>query len=181
MERFVCLLRGVNVGGPGTRLAMAAFRAALEGIGCADVATYIQSGNAVFRAEGPADGLAAAVTAALTLPNGTRPSCFILPFAALETAYAANPFPQAEPAPQSLHLVFLDRPVQPDEASLRALAAADEEFATIGAVFYLYAPSGVGRSRLAQKMGRHFGGAGMTARNLATVKALIAMARALPG
>ena len=45
----MCLLRGVNVGGK--RVAMKDLRELVEGLGHEDVATYIQSGNVVFRAK----------------------------------------------------------------------------------------------------------------------------------
>jgi len=44
------LLRGINVGG-GNIIRMTDLKACFEGIGCADVATYIQSGNVVFRSK----------------------------------------------------------------------------------------------------------------------------------
>lgn len=45
-NRYVVLLRGVNVGG-NNRVPKEDFRAILESIGCTDVVTYINSGNAV--------------------------------------------------------------------------------------------------------------------------------------
>ena len=48
MTEFVALLRGINVGGKNI-LPMGEFRELLAKLGCEDVATYIQSGNAVFR------------------------------------------------------------------------------------------------------------------------------------
>ena len=47
--QFLALLRGINVGGKGL-IKMADLRAAFEEMGFADVATYIQSGNVLFRA-----------------------------------------------------------------------------------------------------------------------------------
>ena len=47
--RYVALLRGVNVGGK-SLVKMADLRAAFERMGLAEVATYIQSGNVLFRA-----------------------------------------------------------------------------------------------------------------------------------
>lgn len=49
--QYLSLLRGINVGGKNL-VKMADLRAAFEGIGLADVATYIQSGNMLFRAPG---------------------------------------------------------------------------------------------------------------------------------
>jgi uncharacterized protein (DUF1697 family) len=47
MTRYALLLRGVNVGTKNS-LPMAALRAMLAELGCSDVETYVQSGNAVF-------------------------------------------------------------------------------------------------------------------------------------
>ena len=64
MTRYIALLRGVNVGGR-NRLPMAQWRALLSDMGLQNVATYIQSGNAVFDSAAPADELADALPAAI--------------------------------------------------------------------------------------------------------------------
>ena len=48
MTVYVALLRGVNVGGRGT-VDMRELRKQVESLGCADVSTYINSGNVIFR------------------------------------------------------------------------------------------------------------------------------------
>ena len=48
-QRYVALLRGVNVGGK-NKLPMADLRDIFTAAGCAAVQTYIQSGNVVFEA-----------------------------------------------------------------------------------------------------------------------------------
>ena len=48
MTTYIALLRGINVG-KAKRIAMADLRALLEGLGHADVATLLNSGNVVFR------------------------------------------------------------------------------------------------------------------------------------
>lgn len=45
--RYVALLRGINVG-KGARVPMKTLKAMLEGLGLGDVATYLNSGNAIF-------------------------------------------------------------------------------------------------------------------------------------
>jgi uncharacterized protein (DUF1697 family) len=47
---YVALLRGINVGG-NNMVPMKALKASFEKLGFRDVATYINSGNVVFRAE----------------------------------------------------------------------------------------------------------------------------------
>ena len=49
MPAYIVLLRGVNVG-KAKRVPMAEFRKLLEGLGYTNVATLLNSGNAVFRA-----------------------------------------------------------------------------------------------------------------------------------
>jgi uncharacterized protein (DUF1697 family) len=62
----VALLRAVNLGSH-KKLAMPALRELLSGMGYADVATYLQSGNAVFTAaEKDASRVAADVEERLT-------------------------------------------------------------------------------------------------------------------
>jgi len=45
--RYVCLLRGINVGG-NRKVSMSDLRAVFEKLGYSDVATYINSGNVIF-------------------------------------------------------------------------------------------------------------------------------------
>jgi uncharacterized protein (DUF1697 family) len=58
------LLRGVNVGGR-NKVPMADLRQAVEGLGYADVRTFIQSGNVLFSAPGGADSVASTLEAML--------------------------------------------------------------------------------------------------------------------
>ena len=50
MNRYVVLLRGINVGGKNL-IKMTALKACLEQAGFADVVTYIQSGNVLLSSE----------------------------------------------------------------------------------------------------------------------------------
>ena len=61
---------------------------------------------------------------------------------------------------------------------MQTLALANEEFALAGRAFYLHAPSGIGRSKLAAKVEKLLGVA-TTARNLNSVNQLCDMVSAL--
>jgi len=64
--QYLALLRGINVGGK-NRVKMTELRAAFESMGFADVATYIASGNVLFRApRQKRDELAARIEVELT-------------------------------------------------------------------------------------------------------------------
>jgi uncharacterized protein (DUF1697 family) len=182
MATWIALLRGVNVGGRST-LPMAELRELLADAGCADVRTYIQSGNAVFRAEEDDRGrLAERIAGSIEGARGFRPAVMLLTAEELGEAVAGNPFPEAEGAPTTLHLLFLASvPEDPDLAALEAAARGGERFALRGQVLYLLLPDGLGRSKLAAAAGPALAPVEATARNWRTVVKLAEMAGAAPG
>ena len=58
-KTFVALLRGINVGGKSV-ISMTELRALFSSLGFEDVATYIQSGNVVFRSPTAGEGVVVA-------------------------------------------------------------------------------------------------------------------------
>lgn len=176
MHTFIALLRGINVGGH-HKLPMRELVVLLESLGLKNVRTYIQSGNVVFQSE-QTDLLALSETmsAAIGQNHGFRPQVFILDHPSFQAAMAANPFPEGEAQPKSLHFFFLEAvPKDPDLAALEAMKAENERFALIDKVFYLHAPDGIGRSKLAERLGRGWDVV-ITARNWRTVSKINALA-----
>jgi uncharacterized protein (DUF1697 family) len=178
----VALLRGINVGGR-NRVAMAALRGVVEGLGHTEVATYIQSGNVVFTGEDTDTGaLERALERAIGEQLGVRPRVVVLTCAELARVVADNPFPD-EDNPRNLHAVF--RNVPPDPGELAAVAAAErrarerggrDRARVVGTTLYLHTPDGFGRSELATELTRAGGDRkDGTARNWATVRKLLAM------
>ncbi len=179
MNTYIALLRGINVGG-NNKLPMKALAELLQTLGLHKVKTYIQSGNVVFQSE-RSDGAALEkeISAAIKRDHGFAPQTFVLDTPALQAALAANPFPEGEAEPKSLHLFFLDGiPSNPNLAALDALKTANERFELIDKVFYLHAPDGIGRSKLAENVGKGWGVA-ITARNWRTASTLLALANEL--
>ena len=173
---WIVLLRGINVGGH-NKLPMAEFRALLVNCGYQDVATYIQSGNAAFRAEGTASDIAGRIAAELHRNFGLSVDVFVRTLQFFETAIAQNPFPAACADPKTLHLFFLGRSDPTfDAEALTKLAKNDEEYRLIDDVFYLYTPNGFGRSALAAKVGSVLKTT-MTARNLRSCHKIAELAR----
>ncbi|MEJ2367775.1 MAG: DUF1697 domain-containing protein [Acidobacteriota bacterium] len=169
----IALLRGINVGGK-NRLPMKDLKRLLESLGAGRVQTYIQSGNAVFQVpSGRIPGFAGAVSTAVAEEFGFEPGVVLLDPEDLEKAVAGNPFPRAACEPMTLHLFFLgERPAAPDLVKLEGLAAESERFRLVGRIFYLHAPDGIGRSRLASGVEKALGVAA-TARNWRTVLKLL--------
>ncbi|NPV57614.1 MAG: DUF1697 domain-containing protein [Anaerolineae bacterium] len=176
MTTYIALLRGINVGG-NNRLPMKALVDILNALGAEKVKTYVQSGNVVLQCtpETAAD-LAQRLGDEIRARHGFEPHILTLSQAELEKAMANNPFPEAEANPSSLHLGFLaDTPSDPKLDKLESLRAESERFRLIDNVFYLHAPEGIGRSKLAANSERLLGAA-MTDRNWNTVCKLKEMA-----
>lgn len=176
MNTYIALLRGINVGG-NNKLPMRELVLLLDGLGLQNVKTYIQSGNIVFQSEhSDPTQLSQAITGAISQGHGFAPYTLILDSRALKAAMAANPFPEGEAEPKSLHLFFMDaRPKTFDTGALDRLKAANERYQLIDQVFYLHAPDGIGRSKLAENAGKGWG-VNITARNWRTVSEIMAIA-----
>jgi uncharacterized protein (DUF1697 family) len=94
-------------------------------------------------------------------------------------AIRKNPFPEAVTDPKALHAGFLaSMPEKPNLKALESLKSDSERFRLVGKVFYLHAPEGIGRSKLAANAERLLG-APMTDRNWRTVCKIREMAREL--
>lgn len=167
MTTYIALLRAVNVGGTGT-LAMADLRRLCGEAGFTQVRTYIQSGNAVFESPLGAAQVRAALEALLRAHMGQPVGVLLRSADQLQAVLAANPFPDA--VPSQLAVLFLNEPPAADSVAT-AKGLADEAIALGARELYVHYPSGMGRSKL--KLAAAAQG---TARNLNTVRKLVAMA-----
>ncbi len=176
MKTWIALFRGINVGSTRS-VPMQQLRQEMAKHRCADVQTYIQSGNVVFRSElATAKEVESLLTRIVEKKHGFAPRVVAVTRTELQKAAAANPFAQADADPKRLHLFFLGtKPKKPDLAALEAVKAKSEAFALQGRIFYLYTPEGFGVSKLAERAERLLG-VDATARNWRTVTTLLGMA-----
>lgn len=170
METWIVLLRGINVGGKHI-VPMKELTKLLEANGFQQVKTYIQSGNVVLQyPTNPEEEIGQLIEQQF----GFRPAVFVLSQADIEEAAAHNPYDPEQG--KQVHFFFLEEePTTVDYDLLESLKAESEQYQLIDKVFYLYAPDGIGRSKLVGKMHKVFPTATMTARNLNTVKKLLSM------
>jgi uncharacterized protein (DUF1697 family) len=177
MKTYVAFFRGINVGG-NCILPMKELIATLEEMGARKVRTYIQSGNAVFESgEQNLARLSKQLSAEIKKRRGFEPHVLILTLEALSKAIAENPFPEGVDDPSSLHLGFLaSSPKSPDLKKLSSLKKESERFHLSENVFYLHAPEGIGRSKLAASAEKLLG-VPMTARNWKTVCKVMEMVK----
>ena len=169
---YAALLRGINVGG-NKKLPMAQLRTLLTGLGHTGVATYLQSGNAVFTADhGDEQSLAAEVGEAIEKHFGFRVEVLVRDHAYLKAVREACPFPAGELEARQLHVTYFSKPVDAERfAEVDPGAYLPEEFRLGDRALYLYAPEGLGRSQLAEDLSRprRLKGIVATSRNWNTV------------
>ena len=179
MKTYIALFRGINVGGRHI-LPMKELVALLEDLGCRNVKTYIQSGNAVFESKvNNTSQLSRKISAEIKKRRGFEPHVLLLRLEEMEKAIMNNPFPEGEKDPKALHVSFLTAtPKAPDLEALERLKANSEQFHLMGNIFYLYAPDGIGRSKLAANTGKRLG-VPLTDRNWGTVRKIMEMAKGL--
>ena len=169
MKKYVALLRGINVGGNSV-LPMKDLVAIMESIGASAIKTYIQSGNVVFRSAATSSmALRESIIAKIRQEKGLDVDVLVLTEEGFVKAIDDYPFPVDESSGSTQHFGFLGKvPSAPDWAKLDALKAASEQFRVVDSVFYLCAPDGIGRSKLAAGAEKALG-VSMTLRNRNTV------------
>ncbi len=175
MAQYVLLLRGVNVG-RGNGLPMADLRAMLAKIGCTNIQTYVQTGNAVFGTRLEAAAFTKAIQGELERFMGRPIATTLRTRAQMSAIVNANPFAGVATNPACLCVTFLsDAPTKSEIAPLHAGNFAPELFRVSGKEIYTWHPNGQGRSPLAAALGKlRFRGA-VTTRNWNTVQKLLLM------
>jgi hypothetical protein len=122
MPRFAALLRGVNVGG-GNRVPMAELRALLEDLGYTEVATLLNSGNAVFTSGGRSSARhEPQIRAALKASLGVDVAVIVKSGADLLAAQKENPIRVQEAEGSRLLVGFRLRPREPCGAQGRVVS-----------------------------------------------------------
>jgi uncharacterized protein (DUF1697 family) len=176
MTIHVAFFRGINVGGKHV-LPMQDLRDLLAELGCEDVQTYIQSGNAVFSASVDLILLSAKITSTIEERFGFAPQVLLLTVERFAAIASDNPYPEAEATPKILHVWFLtEKAGNLDIDAMNSIKAENERFTLTDDALYLHAPDGIGRSRLAAKIDRHLG-VSSTSRNWRTVRKLLDLAK----
>jgi uncharacterized protein (DUF1697 family) len=180
-KTYAALLRGINVSGH-RKVPMAELCTLLGELGHSGIRTHLHSGNAVFRTESTVseDVLARELEAAIEKCFGFFVECLVRDHAYLRTVAEACPFPAAELEGRQLHANFSSGPLDPAcYAALDRAAYLPEEFRLGDRVLYLYAPDGLGRSKLGEALSRPalHKGLTVTSRNWNTVRKLVELTR----
>jgi uncharacterized protein (DUF1697 family) len=149
MDRYVALLRGVNVGGK-NKIAMKSLAALFSDARCRRVETYIQSGNVVFSADATTAAKAvAAICSAIRQQFGFQTQIVLRSRNEMERIEGANPYFKAGMPLDQLHVSFLaDAPAAERVALLDPNRSPPDQFTLSGGEIYLYLPNGGGSTKL---------------------------------
>lgn len=176
---YIALLRGINVGGHKI-IKMDQLRKALEGMGFADVATYVQSGNVVFKTSVKmAQGLSKKIEDMLLREFSMSVPVIVRTSEEIAAVLKNNPFLKESGIETSrLHVTFLSHaPGKMAVKGLDSIAAGADRFLCCGQEIYLYCPNGLGRTKLSINLFEKMLSVGATTRNWNTVNELYKMAR----
>lgn len=171
-QTYVALVRAINLGAT-NKISMADLREVFIGLGCEDVATYVQSGNVIFRSSDKPAELLRAIETRISRDHGLGVTVLLRTKAELAKVHAGNPFAERVTDPTKLHVTFLAD--TPERSRVRALdpeADGPDEFRVVGREIYLHYPTGYGRSKLSNAYFEKRLGVKATTRNWRTVTKL---------
>ncbi|HUP49595.1 MAG TPA: DUF1697 domain-containing protein [Thermoanaerobaculia bacterium] len=139
MTRYVALLRGINVGGKNL-IRMADLKACFEGQGFRDVATYIQSGNVLFKSNEPGrTRLTPRIEEVLAATFNYRASVVLRSQEQMRTIVEGAPEGFGlHPARHLYDVIFLKEPLTASTAieSVLTRAGVDEAHAGAGVLYF---------------------------------------------
>jgi uncharacterized protein (DUF1697 family) len=176
MPNYVALLRSVNVAGHG-RLSMADLTQTFLTLGYTDVATYIQTGNVLFRSPGRnVAALAAAIEAQLERDFGHAPAVILRTVPDMARVVAASPYPKKGAEPSRHHVTFLAAlPSKERLAAFTAPPSGRDELSIVGQEVYVHTPDGYAGTKLTGTLLERRLGVLSTTRNWNTVTKLHAL------
>jgi len=171
MKTYVVLFRGINVGG-NNLLPMRELSELLGNNGFMNVKTYIQSGNVVLQAK----SISSTKLGKLVSDTfGFKPEVIVLDKSEFLSSIKHNSFQDKDN--KFVHFYFCAKKPALNSDKIEKYLGNAEEYKLKNKVFYLFAPNGIGRSKLVANIESCLG-VPATGRNLNTInklKEMIAM------
>jgi uncharacterized protein (DUF1697 family) len=178
MPIYIAMLRGINIG-PHKRMKMDKLRACCEGLGFADVKTYIQSGNVIFKTPklSPA-ALATKLGECIVKDFGFSAEVILRSREEMKEIIDDNSFTKERGIDLSkLHVLFLSASASVAALKkLQELTLAPDRTHNSGKEIYFYFPNGVSGSSLWKHPLDRVLSLPVTMRNWKTVTTLYQMA-----
>lgn len=175
MTRFVALFRGINVG-KAKRIAMADLRALLESMGYTQVQTLLNSGNAVFEADGESgEKHARAIRDAVAKQLGVDSLVVVKSVREMAAIVAGNKLAAVATDPSRLLVAVTGQAgALKDIEALGRTGWGEEEIVVGKHAAYAWCPLGILKSKAGAALLKGLGEV-ETTRNWATIEKLNAM------
>jgi len=175
MQRYLCILRGINVSGQ-KKVKMAELVSVFESLGLKNIQTYIQSGNVVFSSSSKDTGkLARKIEREITDQFGFDVPVLLRTKNEIDSMLKINPFLEKKGVDESkLHVTLLAH--APDKSVQKMNATGEHEtdrFVLKGDNVFLYCPGGYGKTRFSNVFLEKLLGVTATTRNWKTINALV--------
>ncbi len=179
MQIFISILRGINVSGQ-KKILMADLKALYKSLHFKEIATYIQSGNVVFKnATKLADiQLAQKIEKAIVAKYNFEVPVIVRSIEEWKKAIAQNPFAKEKNIDlKKLHITFLSEvPASENVETIKSTDYSPDQFVIKGKEIYLHIPVSYGETKLSNNFFEKKLKVKATTRNWNTVNKLFEMA-----
>lgn len=177
MNTYICLLRGINVGGKRS-IKMDHLKEWFKQLGAVNATTYIQSGNIIYQAK-KAISLKA-IAASIENNAGFQVPIIQFTLAAFETIIQSNPYVKQKKDPAFFHVCFLSDSPDPNKMEIvKKKIEATDIFEIKGNALYQYCPNGYSQSKLTNSLIDKSVGLISTTRNWKTCLSILEMAKSV--
>lgn len=176
MEKYICLLRGINVGGK-RKIKMADLRSELSKIELENIKTYIQSGNIYFESkETDYRKLEIQITDLILDKFGHEVPVMVRQSKELKAIYENNPYLSEEKDLRMIHVAFLsEAPTTEAIEDLDINKFTPDKCQLFERAIYIHYPNGSYHSKLSGTFLEKKLKQKITARNWKTVIKLVEM------
>lgn len=173
MNKYVILLRGINVGGH-NKLPMDELSALLTKNNYKNIQTYIQSGNIILESSSSSNLISENIKALIHKNYGYTIPVICLTVQELIDAFQNNPFLTAEVNLKTLHLTVLkDSPKKETIEQLSIPIYKNDRYKVYKQFIYLYTPDGYAKTKFTNEKFEKGLQTTATSRNWNTVTKLI--------
>lgn len=175
MEKYISILRGINVSGK-NKIKMDDLKLIYESVGFKNVATYIQSGNVIFEFKTvDRKELSELISGSIKKKLEFDVPVFVLTSDKLNEIFSNNPFiNNRDENISKLHVTVLDN--SPDKNLVSELLKTNsgiDEFILKDNIVYLFCPSGYGKTKLTNAFFEKKLKVSATTRNWKTITKLV--------
>ncbi len=177
MTNKIAVLRGINVGGK-RRILMADLKLIFRELGCTDVATYIQSGNVIFKSQAESQELENRIAKAITETFGFDVPVIVRTSEELSESATRNPFYKTDTDINKLHLTFLkEKPSEENREHAETYIYEPDKFIIDRKDVFIFCEGKYHKTKLTNNFFEKKLKVGATTRNWKTVMKLIELSK----